>query len=400
MAGYFAFDQAPEVQLEWTFSRHDLERAKQILAVNTPENTAEGAITTLSLTQNDLNVAADYLLNRYVDSASRITLLERGLKLSTSISTPSNPFGGYLNISLLVENRFDEPYVTQFRVGRITIPDALSGWLLRAVIEHSPLRQYYVLAGKHVKELRFTDDSLLITYRWDNDAYSQARKFLTADADESLLTVYQRKLAEITGESADGPRLALITVLRPLFKLAYLRSGSGSAVAENHALLIVLGDYVNAHTMPPPRSSIDSAPKPGNRTIRLHMRKDMAQHFVASAVLTATGNEKMAGIIGITKEIDDAQHGSGFSFIDLAADQAGSQFGKMAVASEKQARKLQKVITNAENEDVFMPDVRDLPEHIPKHEFAKLYGGLDGAKYQRLIEQIDARILRCPLYAG
>jgi hypothetical protein len=56
-----------------------------------------------------------------------------------------------------------------------------------------------------------------------------------------------------------------------------------------------------------------------------------------------------------------AKKGSGFSFIDLAADRAGIYFGKQATASPEKALKIQEKMANVENYQAFMPDITDLP---------------------------------------
>src|SRR5262249_12395749 len=57
-------------------------------------------------------------------------------------------------------------------------------------------------------------------------------------------------------------------------------------------------------------------------------RQDSLQHFAVSAALAALAPEAAAWAAGLQKEVEDAQgkdsgKGTGFSFADLAADQAG-----------------------------------------------------------------------------
>ena len=57
----------------------------------------------------------------------------------------------------------------------------------------------------------------------------------------------------------------------------------------------------------------------------LYKRIDLAQHFIASAAITSSINGQIAKAVGEEKELNDANGGSGFSFIDLAADKAGTR---------------------------------------------------------------------------
>jgi hypothetical protein len=44
-----------------------------------------------------------------------------------------------------------------------------------------------------------------------------------------------------------------------------------------------------------------------------------------------------------------------------------------------------------------MPEVADLPEFLPEAEFKRRYGGIGGARYNRMMARIDARVASRPL---
>jgi hypothetical protein len=46
----------------------------------------------------------------------------------------------------------------------------------------------------------------------------------------------------------------------------------------------------------------------------------------------------------------------------------------------------------------FMPDPRDLPEHMNEVEFKQRYQSIDSPTYKELSKQIDARIATMPIY--
>lgn len=75
----------------------------------------------------------------------------------------------------------------------------------------------------------------------------------------------------------------------------------------------------------------------------LFKRTDLAQHFIGAVVLSASMNRRVANALGEAKELSDSQAGgSGFSFVDLAADKAGSRFGELVVSTPENARRIQK----------------------------------------------------------
>jgi hypothetical protein len=111
-------------------------------------------------------------------------------------------------------------------------------------------------------------------------------------------------------------------------------------------------------------------------------------------------NGQVAQVAGEAKELRDAQSGSGFSFIDLAADKAGTRFGEMATSSPENARRIQKTMSGIKDYSDFMPDPRNLPEHMNEAEFKQRYQSVDSPAYQEISKQIDARIAATPIYSA
>jgi hypothetical protein len=134
---------------------------------------------------------------------------------------------------------------------------------------------------------------------------------------------------------------------------------------------------------------------PAPRSVTLAGRDDFPKHFLISATLAAQGGGALADAVGVFKEVDDARHGSGFSFNDIAADRAGTRFGELAVGS---AARLQAAVAAGMAEPDFMPDVRDLPEFMPEADFMRRYGGIGAPAYGRMMSEIEARIAARPLY--
>jgi hypothetical protein len=61
--------------------------------------------------------------------------------------------------------------------------------------------------------------------------------------------------------------------------------------------------------------------------------------------------------------------------------------------------KLQSRLAGVADANVFFPVVRDLPEFMQQAEFQRRFGGVGQPAYQRMVEQIEARIAGVPLYA-
>lgn len=129
------------------------------------------------------------------------------------------------------------------------------------------------------------------------------------------------------------------------------------------------------------------------RRVTLHQRNDLSMHFWVSAALTVLSDQHRALTVGLAKELSDATGGgSGFSFVDMAANKAGIRFAVVATRNASSARSVQARIRDGVNQHHFMPDISDLPEGIPVDLLEAVYGGLLGETTRMILAEIDRRI--------
>lgn len=397
---FFGVGDKPELEVGWSPTRDDLVRAKKIL--HEGSKTKPDEIGIIELTEADLNLAGNYLLNRYSKSAAHIELKNNKLRFTVTMTLPKNSLGKYLNISFRLGNveGNDLPVITKFKAGKLLLPAKLAAFVIDTVIQHSSLNEYFILATRPIKAVKIDEEKLSITYYPNKDTLIQARNFLTHTGDASTLNIYQQKLADIVAKHDPKWRLSLADLLRPLFELAYQRSTLETAIDENRIVISAINDYVNKQETKKLLSTPEPMPTTGQQfSAFLYKRIDLAQHFIGSAALTASINKQAAQIAGEEKELSDAQEGgSGFSFIDLAADKAGTRFGEMATSSPENARKMQRAMSRIKDYSDFMPDPRDLPEHMNEADFKQRFESVDSPVYQEISKQIDARISAIPIY--
>ena len=395
----FGVGDKPELEVGWSPTRDDLIRAKKILYEGS--KTKPDEIGIVELTEADLNLAGDYLLNRYSKSAADLDFKNNELRFKVTMTLPENSLGKYLNISFRLGNVESNnlPVITKFKAGKLLLPAKLAAFVIDTVIQHSSLNEYFILATRPIKAVKIDAEKLTITYYPNKDTLIQARNFLTHTGDNSALNIYQQKLADIVAKHDPEWRLSLADLLRPLFELAYQRSTLESAIDENRVVISAINDYVNKRETKKLLSTPDSMQATGQQYAAfLYKRIDLAQHFIGSAALTASVNKQAAQIAGEEKELSDAHGGSGFSFIDLAADKAGTRFGEMATSSPENARKMQKAMSGIKDYSDFMPDPRDLPEHMNEADFKQRFESVNSPVYQEISKQIDARISATPIY--
>jgi uncharacterized protein YfiM (DUF2279 family) len=401
MLVFFGVGDKPDLEVGWSPTRDDLVRAKKIL--HEGSKTKPDEIGIIELTEADLNLAGNYLLNRYSKSAAHIELKNNKLRFGVTMTLPENSIGKYLNISFRLGNAENNdllPVITKFKAGKLLLPARLAAFIIDTVIQHSSLNEYFILATRPIKAVKIDTQKLTITYYPNKDTLIQARNFLTHTGDTIVLNIYQQKLADIVAKHDPAWRLSLAELLRPLFELAYQRSTLESAIDENRIVISAINDYVNRKETKKLLSTPEPAPATGQQySAFLYKRIDLAQHFIGSAALTASVNKQAAQIAGEEKELSDAQEGgSGFSFIDLAADKAGTRFGEMATSSPESARKMQKAMSGIKDYSDFMPDPRYLPEHMNEADFKQRFESVNSPVYQEILKQIDARIAASPIY--
>jgi uncharacterized protein YfiM (DUF2279 family) len=401
MLVFFGVGDKPEIPMGWSLTHDDINRAKKILHEGT--KTKPDEIATIALTEADLNLAGNYLLNRYSKSAARIELRDNKLRFNVSMTLPKNWLGKYLNISFRLgnDNPSKLPGITKFKVGKLLLPAKLAAFVVDFIIQHSSLNEYFILATRPIETVKIDEQKLTITYHSNNETLIQARNFLTHTDNSPTLNIYQKKLAEIIASHDPEWRLSLAELLQPLFELAYQRSTLDNAIEENRTAIFAINDYVNkqgARNILSATASQSAAEQ--QHSAFLYKRIDLAQHFIGSAALTASVNKQVAQVVGEEKELSDAQQGgSGFSFIDLAADKAGTRFGEMATSSPENARNMQKAMSRIKDYSDFMPDPRDLPEHMNETDFKQRFESVNSPAYQEISRQIDARIASVRIYS-
>jgi hypothetical protein len=134
------------------------------------------------------------------------------------------------------------------------------------------------------------------------------------------------------------------------------------------------------------------------RTVTVEGRTDLVAHFLVSAALTASGDRHVSNAIGEVKELSDSlAGGSGFSFVDLTADRAGTRLGEL-LADPRTTERTQTRLATARTADLFPMDALALSEGLTEAEFEARYEALDAEAYRRAVARIDAALDRLPLY--
>lgn len=397
---FFGISNNPDNPLTWALSHDDVLRARKILREGS--KTRPDQVGTLVLSKDDINLVANYLLNRYSKSAVTIRLKQNYLSFHVTATLPDNFLGKYVNVTFKFSNEDDDnalPVISKFKAGKLLLPSKPAAFVMDRFVRYSSLNQYALLARRYIKSIDITPEQVTLTYHSSRETLLQAKNLLTHGASNQALTPYQEKLADIVAHHDPNWRLSLAELLKPLFTLAYERSTLNNAIEENRMVIFTVNEYVNKQET---KKFIPGTEPPANSGRQfpafLYKRIDLAKHFIGSAAITATVNGQVSKVFGEEKELSDAIDGSGFSFIDLAADKAGTKLGELATASPQSARAIQLAMSQINDYQDFMPDPRDLPEHMNADQFKLRYGSVHSKIYQDMVKQIEQRIAAMPLY--
>ena len=397
-AVFLCFQDEPLVSRTAAFTPNDVERAMRLFDKHDPRKMKSGTLRTVAIRADDLDLAVNYLANRYGRGSSRIALQPGLLSVAASVEVPRSPFGRYVNVKALLRETSGLPAFEELTVGRLPIPGALADWGLARALRSLDRTDQYQVAADTIRSVSIADGSVRVVYEWRDDLPARLSKAMMSPADNERFRLYHDRLVALTREAGLPRSVSLTQILGPLMTLAAERGAAGDPQAESRAVIAVVAFYVNGKGLAAILPSAKDWPRPVAKTITLSGRTDFPQHFTVSAALAAHAGGPLSDAIGLYREVDDSRHGTGFSFNDIAADRAGTRFGEVATQSAASARSLQRRVTAGMRESDLMPETADLPEFMPEAEFKRRFGGIGAPAYQQVMQNIERRVAACPLY--
>lgn len=389
-----ALEDEPKLKKQADMTPARIARVKQLIQMNDPRRLRSGAVVMARLRQEELDLAVNYFANQYAQAVAGLVIEKGRAIVEATVTLPANPFGRFINVKLEIKQTQKLPLIERLQLGNLPIPAVLANNVVNYLLANSQTLFDWQEFNKTVRHIRFEPRQLVITYQWRTDLPARLSGILLSPQELSQIEFYQRRLAELTQKSR--PPINLTDLMQPLFSEAKERSQNGEAVKENRAVILVLAFYANQKNLSKLISQSKTWSRPNWRSVKLQNREDLTKHYLVSALLAAYAGTPLADAVGLYKEIEDSKGGSGFSFIDIAADRAGTLMGELAVAGEQQARQVQSLLATGAESDI-MPKTSDLPEFIPEAEFMRRFGGTQGKAYQQMMDEIERRILALPV---
>lgn len=396
---WLVLDNQPRVEPGVRITRDDLVWAKHLFEKNVPRARTTDTLQTLELTEDELNRLLNYAV--VVRPVSGVLAdLEAGKALMyVTLRLPRNPFGGYLNFSAEFTQHGHDLELSGMQAGGLPMPSFLGRgvlWLAQIWLRRDPA---YTTLMEAVQEINVAENRLMLNYRWRPELLTvmerKGAEVLVGAEERQLLLVYAEFVRRTMARYPDKSQQPVRAVLAGVFGFAQQRSGD--AAAENRAALTAMGAYVagvSLHQLLEGRGRSTRRAPPVLLT--LHGRRDAAEHLLIAAALAANGGSSLANAMGLAKEEDDAQSGSGFSFTDIAYDRTGAHLGELATGPR--AAWVRAYLTGLTNDAALTPSFADLPEFMPEAVFVRLFGGIGSPAYLKQVAEIERRLAQHPLY--
>jgi len=388
----------------------NIKKAKQIIKDNRPQRFFKGQIKKVSVTEDELNLLISYAIFHGLGTKylfAKTQLADNMLKGFLTIQIPRPLSGHYINCRATFNPKNNFLELNTFHVGRIKFPKLMTKPIISFV--HTLLlktRGYGNLwQNAHaIKNVTITEKRITLFYTLNyvmlKALKEQGRSFLMPDEHQKKLIKYHNHLSKLT-QTYSHKNNAILELIKGTFAFAAENSKtSGNPILENTTALQVLSLYAIGQRLD--RLLKKDYRKDIKSTVRtkllFHNRTDLPKHFLVSAALTVSTGSKFANLVGLAKEIEDSDGGSGFSFADLAADKAGVKFGELAIESTQKAIRFQKKLSLISDEIELVPSISNLPEGIMELEFKSKYIDLDSIAYKLIDIEIDKRLKQCRLY--
>lgn len=323
-----------------------------------------------------------------------------------SYHLPGNPFGEYLNVSAELLPSEGVKLGT-LKIGGISLPgeraQAVLLWLLDWKLGETLASDFV----QRIQQVHLSEDRMLVRVAPFDDLVAKLKalpKSNLSEADELRRQRVQYYLAQLQQMPMPKSDISLGILLGYVFDKARQRTQSGAvASVENEAAIMALAIFAGSHRFS--HFVGDLSGESGKiQTISTHttlaQRRDLSLHFLYSAAIKLLSEQGISIAIGEFKELmDRAKKGSGFSFVDLAADMTGIRFAELAT-SPATAENFQQMMAGLGNEALFFPSVDGLPEGFDKQAFKQRYQQVDSQAYKAELEEIQKRIDQLALYQG
>jgi len=366
----------------------------------------------ITLSENDINGIIAIAARGIKGVKGRVNVTPFGIKGAFTFYVPKNPFGDYINLTATIDPSSKGLVVNNVTIGSMEIPGKLAVSLVETLLNQLLGEAFGSKLIQAIESINVNGSKLQVVYRpiaglrqavdRSRGKVKKIRDDLALLGDPKIVRLYYQTLCQLHKQIGGMGDISLGYYLSSAFSFSKKRSlAGGDPSEENKAALLALAIFLGSANFDSVIGAIDKREfqrcPPVDNHIVLASREDLRLHFIFSAALKIISDSELSFAIGEFKELLDSQQGgSGFSFVDLAADRAGIRFAEWALDNASASR-VQKMASELTEESVFFPSIDALPEGIPQRVFEER-GGIESDYYQQYLATINARINGLTLY--
>lgn len=383
-----AIDSKPLVERSDAISPVAVAQVRRLLATHDPRHQQAGSVAAVDIPANLIDEGLNYVAGRFLHGRGDFALTEGAGQARVTVVLPG---GRFLNVTASLQPVDGKPAITHASLGSLPVPPALANYLVVTAIAASGLGREWKLALDAIQDIQINPSSgmVTVTYQWEPQILDRARAVALSEEEIRQLRAARESLAALLAHRAPGSHITLSEILQATIP------ADVDPVAHGKATLFVLASHLAGIDLAALVPAAKTWPRVRWVVITLGGRHDLAQHFAVSATLAAWSGEPVADAIGLYKELDDARHGSGFSFIDLTADRAGTRFGELLV---KKPEALMTRVRSGLQDGQLLPVFSDLPEDLHQKEFRQRFESPESPQFKALNREIERRLDALPLY--
>ena len=288
-------------------------------------------------------------------------------------------------------------------IGRFHFNDGVSNYLFQLSVKLLLGRQFGNGMLNAISDVVTEDAKISFTFNPPADFSDRARasvkrlshywgRFIRLEAKS--VQYYLDFLVSFTNSFPEQPIALSLVLEQVMLQVPGQVKATNNKLTEEssaalYALAIQTAPWVFKHPLPDiDTSRLSASHKP---TFILHGRQDLALHFIYSAAIKILSNRGISFSVGEAKEILDIT-GSGFSFMDIAADKAGIRFAELCLDDEKSAGRLIEFIESGLREQDMFPKRLMLPEGLNEDQFQLYFDNVDSDQYKAFLQVIDESI--------
>ena len=211
-AAYLAIEDQPMVQRDVQLTPEEVQRAKRLFLEHDPRKLQNGEVKTLTISQQDLSLASNYLVHLVGRGGSVVTITDGYLVSKSTVKIPKNLVGEYINVDIGVTQTQDLPQLAHLRVGRLVIPNWIAEKGLQMALNQAYDETGSPTASDLIRNVAFHRNQIQVTYQWDTTITDVVRNALVSPDDQKRLKAYHQRLTQVT--TRIGAR-STVSLVRP-----------------------------------------------------------------------------------------------------------------------------------------------------------------------------------------